>query len=110
MSGRNGLIIGALIGIGIGLIAVMATMHLLSNEMVDKQAEAHERGLQEGMKSVAADGIDISDHLNKGMIEENERLANQVRGVKTQLQALQGRDDLTPQAKDQIAGIIDGLE
>jgi hypothetical protein len=110
MSGRNGLIIGALIGIGIGLIAVMATMHLLSNEMVDKQAEAHERGLQEGMKSVAADGFAIGDHLNQGMIEENETLGKRIRSVKTQLQALQGRDDLTPQAKDQVAGILAGLE
>jgi hypothetical protein len=107
---RNGIIIGALIGIACGLIGVMVTMHLLSSEMVEKQTEAHQKGYEEGQKSVAADGLDISGHLNQQMIEQNEALANQVRTVKTQLEALQGRDDLTPQAKEQVAGIIAGLE
>lgn len=107
---KNGIVIGALIGLAIGLIGVMVTMHLLTEEMKIAQGEAHQRGLDEGMKSVASDGMDISDHLNKGMMEENEALSNQISGLKTQLQALQGRDDLTPQAKDQVAGILAGLE
>jgi hypothetical protein len=110
MSGRNGLIVGALVGISLGLIGVMVTMHLLSNEMVEAKTEAFQHGLDEGMKRASSDGIDISDHLNRGMIEENEALAGQVRGVKTQLTALQSRDDLTPQAREQVAGIIDSLE
>lgn len=107
---RNGVIIGALIGIAFGLIGVMVTMHLLSNEMVEAQTEAHQKGYEEGQASVAGDGYDISKHLNSEMVAQNEALADQVRSVKTQLEALQGRDDLTPQAKDQVAGIIDSIK
>jgi hypothetical protein len=110
MSGRNGVIIGALIGIGLGLVAVMVTMHLMTEEMKVVQGEAYTRGVEEGQRQATADGLDISDHLNKGMIEENDALGNQVRSLKTQLQALQSRDDLTPQAKEQIAGILASLE
>jgi hypothetical protein len=107
---RNGVIIGALIGIACGLIGVMVTMHLMSNELIAKQTEAHAKGYEEGQRSVAVDGFEISEHLNKEMIEQNETMANQLRSVRMQLEALQGRDDLTPQAKDQVAGIIDSLK
>jgi len=110
MSGKQGLLIGILIGLGVGLAGVMVTMHLLSEHTVTAQAEAYDRGVEAGMKLVAADGLDISAQLNQGMADENSRLAEKLTGVKTQLQALQSRDDLTPQAKEQIAGIMSGLE
>lgn len=110
MSGRNGLIIGVLAGLVCGLFGVILTMHLISNDIIEKQSAAYAQGLQDGVKKAAADGLDISSQLNQGMADENAQLVETLHTTRTQLEALQGRDDLTPQAKDQIAGIIAGLQ
>ncbi|MCB9934408.1 MAG: hypothetical protein H6840_01855 [Planctomycetes bacterium] len=110
MSGKNGLIIGLLAGMACGLFGVILTMHLVSSDIVEKQSAAYSEGLRDGLKKATADGLDISDQLNQGMANENAQLVETLRTTRTQLEALQGRDDLTPQAKDQIAGIIAGLQ
>ena len=55
-------------------------------------------------------GIDISGKVNTGLMDENRALAQQIDMIRTGLQALQGRDDLTPQAKDQVSLMLEGLK
>ncbi|MCB9893635.1 MAG: hypothetical protein H6839_04225 [Planctomycetes bacterium] len=112
MSGRNGLILGLVIGVTVGLVAVLVTMHVLSEQTVTKQASAYDQGLKDGLE-MAQDpgvGIDISGKVNTGLMDENRALARQIDAARTGLEALQGRDDLTPQAKDQVALIMEGLK
>ena len=109
LSHRLGAAPGSDAGICAG-IELVRPMHLLSEQMVAKQAEAYDRGHEAGMQAVAADGIDISGQLNQGMAQENSRMAEQLRNTKTGLMALQGRDDLSLGAKEQVAGLIAALE
>ncbi|MCA8914850.1 MAG: hypothetical protein KDB90_05520 [Planctomycetes bacterium] len=112
MNGRNGLILGLVIGVVLGLVAVLITMHVYSDQLVSRQADAYDKGLKEGLE-MATDpgvGIDISGKVNTGLMDENRALAQQIDMIRTGLQALQGRDDLTPQAKDQVSLMLEGLK
>ena len=108
-------IVGGFIGgLIIGLFGVIITMHVLSSDITDKQAAAYDEGLKKGLEMATADsegvGIEIGDHFNSQMANENEALSNQLGNVKVSLQVLLSRDDLPPAARDQIAEIVNQLE
>ena len=112
MSGKRGIVIGVLIGVILGLVGVLVSIHFTSAEMKERQAEAYDQGFKDGASRVGEDGIDISGRLNQDALQKAssvDSLRNQLDSVKTQLQALQGRDDMTPQAKDEVAVILEGL-
>ncbi|MCA8918640.1 MAG: hypothetical protein KDB32_06145 [Planctomycetes bacterium] len=106
MMDKQSMVVGVLIGLVFGLIGVLVTFYFTTEGMKTKQAEAYDLGLAEGLKRSGTDGINISSH----MLQENQDLHAQLDGLSTQLQALQSRDDLTPQAKEQIAGILESLK
>jgi hypothetical protein len=112
MSGKRGIVIGLLIGIVLGLVGVLVTIHFTTSELKQRQADAYDKGYKAGVERAGKDGIDISGKLNQASYKQAQAatdLRNQLDSVKTQLQALQGRDDMTPQAKDQVQIILEGL-
>lgn len=109
MSGKAGLAIGLLTGLIIGLIAVAVSVHYMSGRTQARQGEAYEEGRKRGLEMATEGGLEISGHLNRGMAQDNQRMAELLDRTRLQLQALQARDDLTPQAKDQLAGVLAAL-
>lgn len=110
MSGKAGLAIGLLTGLIIGLIAVGVSLHHMSGRTQKKQGEAFNEGRQRGLEMATQGGLEISGQLNQGMAQDNERMAELLDQTRLQLQALQARDDLTPQAKEQLAGVLAALD
>lgn len=110
MNNKWAMVIGLLIGLVFGLMGVLATLHFATAEMDEKQAEAYDQGVEAGLKRAGSDGIDISGRLNTSAIQGSLEMRQQLDGVKTALAAFQSRDDLTPQAQDQLALIIEGLK
>lgn len=101
-------------GLIIGLIGVIVTMHLLTDDISAKQAAAYDQGLEKGLEMATADmqgnEVNIGDALNKGMAEDNQNLREQLSDVKMQLQVLNARDDVPQGVRDQIAEIINGMD
>lgn len=101
-------------GLILGLIGVLVTMHLLTNDVTEKQAAAYDQGLRKGIEMASADmageAIDIGGALNRGMAEDNERMQKQLEDIKLRLQALNARADLPQDARDQLAEIVNAIE
>ena len=112
MSGTKGLILGLLIGTVIGLVGILVTMHVVSGQVDTRERDAFDRGLKTGLDMATDDsiGIDIGGKVNTGLLDENKVLAGQLDDTRNALQALMARDDLTPQAKDQIELILEGMK
>ncbi|MCA8910645.1 MAG: hypothetical protein KDB82_02985 [Planctomycetes bacterium] len=110
MSGKRGFAIGLLLGVIFGLVGNLVTLHFTTAELDKRQADAYDKGYKDGVERASKDGIDISGRLNRNAVQQTNDLRNQLDSVKTQLQALQGRDDMSPQAKDQVEVILEGLK
>ena len=108
MSGKKGLAVGLIIGFVIACIGVTTTIIVYDNQIQTKQAEAFDKGFEEGASTDVS--ADISEKFNTGLMDENKALADQLDGARNKLEALQSRDDLTPQAKDQINLILESLK
>lgn len=108
-------IVGGFIGgVIVGLIGVIITMHVMTDDITSKQAAAYDQGLRDGLEMATEDikgeGVDIGDALNQGMAEDNERMRKQLGNVKLQLQVLQSRDDLPQPVRDELADLINGMD
>lgn len=109
MSGKAGLIIGLLIGVIIAVAGSLTMMVLATGEMEERQAEAYHRGYDDATKDLPQGGPSISAELNQRTLRQNEELSEALDTARTQLQALNARDDLTPDTREEITRIVNDL-
>ena len=108
-------IVGGFIGgLIVGLVGVIVTMHVLTDDVTARQAAAYDEGLKKGLELATQEnegvGIELGDHFNRQMADDNDALRKQLDDVKIQLQVLNSRSDLPQDARDQVAEIVNSLE
>lgn len=110
MTNRQGIGLGLLCGVALGVVACVAVLIWTGERMQEAQAEAYEAGLDTGIQRMRGEGNAIRIAMNEGLLQSNEDMSAQIDEAIKFLEPLASRNDLPEEAKVGIQAALGALD
>jgi flagellar biosynthesis/type III secretory pathway protein FliH len=109
MTTKQGIGLGLLCGIAVGVAGCVAMLIWTGERSKAAQADAYQQGRAAGFTQARGEGQAISLMLNEGLMQSNEDMSAQIDEALKLLKPLSERDDLPEGAKEAISSALETL-
>lgn len=109
MSGKMGLLLGAMLGLVAGAVGCLLTFGYATQGMQEAKATAYDEGRTDGAMQARAEAGTISESLNDGLLREAGELAKRMDAARDKVLPLAQRADLPKDVRDALAEVAQSL-